>query len=364
MNVGIYCPDWLLAFHNTDHKVVKMFSRLNEFSNVRTEFVASKAYTMSYNLNKIAHRLAPGLPNLLKYSFRPACNQPDLIYYYGGVDRPEAFFKMVGGTPVLMTTGFMTDNFVTGVFGRLIDRQKEADGIAKLYDKASMLHFHTEGGRRRFLTYRPDFRDKTISIPFFLPNLPRFEVLRDDNTDENGRQVKLLFVGNEGKRKGLPELVQALDLLGRKYLDKYKVSVTVVSKDRPVLESGFKIDWFKKLPHSEVVNLMREASIFVLVPRLESYGLVLVEAMTAGCAIITDNDETRTEIVGETAIQIPAGSVEKLTASLRLLIEDTAYRTGLGKSAQIRSAEMFQPHIIAEKYKSCFRGLVTSSVTT
>lgn len=78
------------------------------------------------------------------------------------------------------------------------------------------------------------------------------------------------------------------------------------------------ITWYAKLPHSQVISLMQEASTFVLMPSQESYGLVRVEVMMSECAIITDDDgETRHETLNGIEIYIPFGSSNHIVRSLR-----------------------------------------------
>ncbi|UKT65378.1 glycosyltransferase family 4 protein [Pedobacter mucosus] len=355
--IGIFCPAWMLAWHNTDHKIVKMFSRLDEFTDLKTDFVASRSYTLSYNFDKVLKRIVPGAPQILRHQIKDGKKDNDLIYHYGSPAAPEAFFKTVNPVPVFLTTGFMTDRFMKSAFGSIGNRQQEADQLAKVLDKAAMIHFHTEGGLNRFLHYRPEFKNKAVAIPFFLPNLRSAPL-----TANTGNQsIKILFVGNEGTRKGLFELIDALDLLGNTYLKNFNVEVTVVSKDRPIPKCGIKINWFKKVAHTEVLRLMEAADIFVLVPKSESYGLVLIEAMNAGCAVITDNDDTRKEILGDAGMLLSSGTPKAISNGLKNLIEDHERRAKLGILARARVKEKFMPSVVADKYAEQFRMLTNKN---
>jgi len=352
MNVGIYCPEWMVARHNTDHKVARMFGQLEDFSEVKTEFIASGSYTRTFNMNRILSRLLPGIPPLIDYGFRKTEKEIDLIYHYGSPARPGAFFKAVKEIPAFVTTGFMTDEFLIDLLGLLPDRQQEADELARSLEKAAVVHFHTKNGMERFLSYRPDFTDKTVAIPFFLPDLIASEYVRPDR-----KRVNILFVGIDGKRKGLFNLLDALDLLGQDYMNRFRVEVTIVSKDKPKPKTNYKLNWYAKLPHQEVVKLMKKASIFVLVPKNESYGLVLVEAMLAGCTIVTDDDETRQEIIGNTGIMLDNKSAANIARTLKVLIEDTYWREMLGESACLRAQKLFLPHTVARQYEKSFQSV-------
>jgi glycosyltransferase involved in cell wall biosynthesis len=352
--IGIFCPAWMLAWHNTDHKIVKMFSRLDEFTDLKTDFVASGSYTLSYNINKVFQRVVSGAPAVVSHQLKAGKEDSDVIYHYGAPVAPESFYKAINPAPVFLTTGFMTDRFMKNAFGHVGDRQREADQLAKILDKAAMIHFHTKGGLERFLRYRPEFKSRAVAIPFFLPNLK----LTALPAKTENQTVKILFVGNEGKRKGLFELIAALDQLGASYLKNFKVEVTVVSKDRPAPKSGIQINWFKKVAHAEVLCLMEAADIFVLVPKNESYGLVLIEAMNAGCAILTDNDDTRKEILGDAGVMLSSGTPGTIAAELKVLIEDREKRAALGQLARARVKEKFMPAVVAAEYAEQFRLLI------
>jgi glycosyltransferase involved in cell wall biosynthesis len=357
MKLGIYCPDWILAWHNTDHKVVKMFSRLDEFSSVRTSFIASKRYTLTYNFDKLAQKIVPLSNPLHQHGLRDSKRTSDVVYHYGSPVNPNSFYKTLDKSPVFVTTGFMTDQFVNHLFGKPMDRQVEADELAKSLEKAQMIHFHTFGGLQRFLHYRPEFKEKAVHIPFFLPNL-RIEQTAATELQSVSTDIPILFVGSDGKRKGLPELIEALDILGKDYLQSFAVKITVVSKNKPQPRNGINLSWFKYLPHEEIMALMQQSPIFVLVPQMESYGLVLVEAMCNKCAIITDNDETRKEILGNTGLLIAPGSSKLLARSLRQLIENKKLREDLGQSAQERASMRFTPEIVSSQYIRSFQTLM------
>lgn len=352
MNVGIYCPEWMLARHNTDHKVARMFGQLGDFSAVKTEFIASESYTRTFNMNRMLSRVFPGIPPLIDYGLRKTEKEIDLIYHYGSPADPAAFFKAVKEIPAFVTTGFMTDEFLIDLLGLLPDRQQEADELARSLEKAAVIHFHTKNGMERFLSYRPDFKDKTVAIPFFLPDLIASEYIRPDR-----KRVNILFVGIDGKRKGLFNLLDALDLLGEDYMDRFRVEVTIVSKDKPKPKTNYQLNWYPKLPYHEVGRLMKKASIFVLVPKNESYGLVLVEAMLAGCTIVTDDDETRQEIMGNTGIMLDNKSAANIARTLKVLIEDTCWREMLGESACLRAQKLFLPHTVARQYEESFQSI-------
>ncbi len=355
MKIGVHTLKWLLAFHNTDKNVLDMFLQLPKFADTEIELIKDDFYTYSYNFNKIIAKLIKKDFGFSQYKFSNRLENIDALYHYGTPVNPTLFFNQANSTPSLITTGFMTDGYMKSVYGIDTNRQKEADNLAFNLEKASLIHFHTAGGRERFLSYRPDFEDKTIAIPFFLPYLRKKEP-QIINKSDHSNSIDILFVGYEGTRKGLPDLIEALNVLGDSYLKNYNVRVTVVSKDKP--RANFDLRWYKRLPHAEIINLMQQASIFVLVPKRESYGLVLLEAMSSGCSIITDEDQTRQEILGDAGIYVKCGDIYQIRMKLMFLIENPELRNELSQKAIERVNNNFIPEVVAEKYLNAFLGII------
>lgn len=135
---------------------------------------------------------------------------------------------------------------------------------------------------------------------------------------------------------------QALDTL------KNKVSELGI-KDR-VLFSGF---------HKDIDRVMRESSIFVLSSRHEGFGLVLVEAMSQGCACISfDCGGRQKEIIKDEHIGIIVENhdVNELANKLMFLITNESERFELSKNGLKRS-ESYNVNKIIEIWISMFRHL-------
>jgi glycosyltransferase involved in cell wall biosynthesis len=355
IKIGIYRPSWLLARHNTDYSLSRAFERIADFEPCEFRSVSSIKYTATHNASRVLQKLRfPAAESLILHGLNAHARDIDVVYHYGTPPNAIDFFKNLGGQPVVVTTGFMTDRYVRELYGKLPNRQDEADKMAKAFERADKIHFHTHTGRESFLNYRPEFAPKAVSIPFFLPNLS-VENRENCAAAEASPHIQILFVGYEGRRKGLDDLTAALNALGPNYLRKNGIRVKIISRDRPDFSEGVDFSWNAKLAHAEVLAEMRRSDIFVLVPRRESYGLVLVEAMAAGCAIITDDDEPRAEIVGNSGIKIPPASPEKLTIALRELIEMPELRKALGRGAIERVAKYFLPSIVSRQYLELFR---------
>lgn len=88
---------------------------------------------------------------------------------------------------------------------------------------------------------------------------------------------------------------------------------------------------------SDIDIVMRESSIFVLSSRVEGFGMVLIEAMSQGCACIAFDDGGRQkEIItsDDYGLLVENGNLNKLEKALVSLIEDDDLRKRLSKKAR------------------------------
>lgn len=97
-------------------------------------------------------------------------------------------------------------------------------------------------------------------------------------------------------------------------------------------------------------TLLAEASIYCLVSTNENASISLVEALSAGCAIVTSDVSGCPETVGSAGICIPPQNPGILRTALKHIIADKEYRNNLMVKARERATEHFDSSAIAMKY--------------
>lgn len=100
------------------------------------------------------------------------------------------------------------------------------------------------------------------------------------------------------------------------------------------------------------------AAIYALPARYEPFGLAVLEAALAGCALVLSDVPNLREVWGDAALYIPADNPQALEVALVLLMADSNYRRLMAQRACTR-AQKFTSERMAEQYLSHCQKLVT-----
>jgi glycosyltransferase involved in cell wall biosynthesis len=101
------------------------------------------------------------------------------------------------------------------------------------------------------------------------------------------------------------------------------------------------LHFFGKANREQVASLFLGCQFFVLPSLLEPQGIVLLEAMRAGKAVVASDVDGVPETVvdGETGHLVPPGDVSALADALQKMSASPSVRTRLGAAGQIRSRD-------------------------
>ena len=121
---------------------------------------------------------------------------------------------------------------------------------------------------------------------------------------------------------------------------------------------------FEIKPYTEDIEMeYRDASIFVLSSRYEGFGLVLIEAMSQGCACIAcDYKGRQSEIItdGKTGIVCQTDNKADLEDKLEHLILDDDLRSMLQRNAPAASSK-YAEYKIAKRWNDYIRNIVKNN---
>jgi len=108
-------------------------------------------------------------------------------------------------------------------------------------------------------------------------------------------------------------------------------------------------------------ELFSKSSIFIFPSEAENFPAVLLEAMSAGMAIITSTAGGCPEVVGKAGLLVEPRDTEGIREMLVQLVESEELRQQLGEAALQRAQQQFNWKKIAQKYLSCYNEVISTS---
>jgi glycogen synthase len=115
------------------------------------------------------------------------------------------------------------------------------------------------------------------------------------------------------------------------------------------------------LPRGAVRELLERAAIYALPARYEPFGLGVLEAAGAGCALLLGDISSLRENWRGAAVFVPPDDAQALRHALSALIRDPGLRLRLGTAARERAAR-FTASRMADRYLRAYEDLLEKAV--
>ncbi len=160
---------------------------------------------------------------------------------------------------------------------------------------------------------------------------------------------RISFLGRDEPRKGLDIALYAFELVRA---EQPVAELVVMGAKRPRLPEGVTYKGF--VESAEKHRTLASSSIFIA-PNTggESFGIVLAEAMAAGCAVVASELSAFRDVVGEDAVLVPVGDPGALASAITELLSDPAKRDRLGRSGRAR-VERFDWSRVLDMYRQAY----------
>jgi len=222
-------------------------------------------------------------------------------------------------------------------FAGLLPKLKDSPGHMQWKDEelnlADAVFVPSEHVRRTLAGVVPDEKIRVVSYGA-PPVQPRKPIACDPS-----RPLRVLFVGALIQRKGIGYLLDAVDQLGS------QVELTLVGRR---FQANSRVDaacsrwrWFESLPHSGVLDLMREAEVLVLPSLTEGCALVVLEALACGLpVIVTPNTGSLGFVRDEReGFIVPVSRSDAIAERLYTLSCDRELLAAMSRNAHATAAE-------------------------
>ncbi len=225
--------------------------------------------------------------------------------------------------------------------------------------RADALLIATESGARTLLRWCPELEAKVhvVPVPVIAPS--RDVEWKPSQTDGI---IRLLFVGLDPILKGLPELLRAYEQVRRKHPHLRLEVVTRASEDWKKRNDSLRAQGIRihpPLPHERVLELMRDADLFVLPTHADTYALSAVEAMAHRCAVIVSNFDPLPELFpdAEVGFTVAPGDIRGLVERLDVLITHRALLRQFQENARRRYLTVHAPARVRLKLEEVFHSV-------
>jgi len=184
-------------------------------------------------------------------------------------------------------------------------------------------------------------------------------------------EPSVVFVGRVTRRKGLPVLLRAAEWIdpsaqlvlcaGQADTAELQAEVTGLVEHLRASRSG--VIWLPgMLAKSEVIQILSHATVFVCPSEYEPLGIVNLEAMACGAAVVASDVGGISEVVadGETGQLVPPGDERALAAAVNALIANPAMAAEYGARGRKRAVADFSWDKIAAQTADLYAALARS----
>jgi glycosyltransferase involved in cell wall biosynthesis len=161
-----------------------------------------------------------------------------------------------------------------------------------------------------------------------------------------GAARTLFTAGSIRPARGLEDVIRALALVG----DDVQLIIAgavdagcegyaeMLSRLCTELEVGSRVTFAGQLDETQMIEQFRGCSAFVLTSRAEACPNTALEAMSAGCPIVSVDRAPMPEFLADAALYYPIGDATVLAARLRELLADPVEQNRLSRAARSRVA--------------------------
>ena len=176
---------------------------------------------------------------------------------------------------------------------------------------------------------------------------------------------RLLFVGRLVEKKGVSHLLDAVKQL----IEDFPDVELLIAGDGPerktlqekagILKIDAQVSFYGAVPQEQLPQLYSSAEIAVIPSIIDSQndqeglGLVTIEAMGCGCAVVASSLQAITEVIEDkkTGLLVESGNVDELARAIAWLLTNTEERNRIAKAGREAVCGKYDWNRVAEQYR-------------
>jgi glycosyltransferase involved in cell wall biosynthesis len=161
--------------------------------------------------------------------------------------------------------------------------------LKNFYDNAYKLTFMSQTAKNHFLfEFNNIYENKSfVNYPFLRRNYK--------NRKNDKKEISFVFSAFNFKEKGGYELLEAFQKIKEKRIKLYIFSYVPKETKEKIKDERIIIQ--DPIPRKKLLEILPEMDVFILPTFYESFGLVLLEALSSGCGLIATNVYAIPEII-------------------------------------------------------------------
>jgi len=235
--------------------------------------------------------------------------------------------NMQANAPLVATFHTCSDNKVLykiyrGLLQRYMDRIAGKIAVSKCCAEENQVYFDGEF----------DIIPNGVDVAWWTTEAYKIDKFNDDT-------INIFFIGRPDMRNGLHSLIESFTKIHKKY-PKTRLIIVGDGPLRFYFESLVPEEikdsvFFEGSALEERRHYMATADILCFTPDIASFGITILEGMSAGKAIVASDIEAFRDLVTneESALLVEPGNVDQLTGAIERLVKDDDLRESLGTTA-------------------------------
>lgn len=202
--------------------------------------------------------------------------------------------------------------------------------------------------------YVPEARTVLVPNPIDLSKLP-------ESRKEKKKQI--VFLGWVVPTKGVSELVEAWNVIGKEYSD-YELFIVGQSKQEyfdTLMENVCvkNITFTGEMKHNEAMKIVADSKVFVLPSYTEGFPNAVLEAMALGNAVIATTVGAIPEMLSDDCgVLISPRNSKELENALRDVLSDENKIRDMSQNAEKKVREEYSIEKVYEKYQKIWNGII------
>lgn len=176
------------------------------------------------------------------------------------------------------------------------------------------------------------------------------------NKNKCSKKIKLLFVGNLKKSKGIDIFPKLLDVLG----ENFELVYTEGLKNSSTLIKHSNAKCLGKISHEDMPELYKSVDLLVSASIREGFGLAIAEAMSCGLPIIAANNSAIPELVedGKSGYLCEDITAELYAEKITMLFDNDRKRNDIAEYNREKIDREFNLNKMVDNYKFLFKKLL------